>query len=88
MLDPALVFTNESGDIANRQDIVDGTQPPPAGTPKRRVKVTDWVLHTQGNDLATATFVDQVSTDVAGQTLVLRFQSTETWIRRADGWVG
>jgi hypothetical protein len=84
-LDPDVVFTNEAGDISTKQDLVDGTSPAPAGGPKRRIAVTNWVLHRQG-EVATATFVDELTQEFAGQTLVLRFQSTETWARRPDGW--
>jgi len=84
-LDPALVFTNETGAIASKQDLLEGTTPTPASAPKRRIEVTNWALRRQG-DVATATFVDEVTQDFHGQQLVLRFQSTETWAKRADGW--
>jgi ketosteroid isomerase-like protein len=84
-LDPDVVFTNETGDIATKKDLVEGTTPTPASFPKRRIEVTHWALRRQG-EVATATFIDEVTQDFQGQTLVLRFQSTETWAKRADGW--
>jgi hypothetical protein len=84
-LDPDVVFTNETGGIGSKQDILDSTQPPPAGAPKRTIEVTNWVLRRQG-DVATATFIDVVTQVVPGQTLTLKFQSTETWAKRPDGW--
>jgi ketosteroid isomerase-like protein len=84
-LDRDVVFTNETGAIATKKELVEGTTPTPANAPKRRIEVTNWALRRQG-DVATATFVDEVTQDFQGQTLVLRFQSTETWAKRPGGW--
>jgi len=84
-LDADLVFTNETGAIGTKQDLMSGVNPPPANAPKRRIEVTNWALRRQG-EVATATFIDVVTQDFTGQTLVLRFQSTETWAKRPDGW--
>lgn len=84
-LDPEVVFTNETGAIATKKDLVEGTTPTPPGAPKRHIEVTNWSLHRQGN-VATATFIDEVTQQFQGQSLVLRFQSTETWAKRASGW--
>ena len=86
MLDPTLVFTNEAGVISTKKDLVEGASPPPAGTVVPGITVTQWSLHRQREDLATATFVDVVTHVFGAQTLTLKFQSTETWIRRPDGW--
>jgi ketosteroid isomerase-like protein len=84
-LDPDVVFTNETGGIATKKDIVDGTSPAPnAG--QRHIDVTHWALRRQGDGVATATFIDSLSQDFHGQTLVLLFQSTETWAKRPTGW--
>jgi ketosteroid isomerase-like protein len=85
-LDPDVAFTNETGEIATKKEIVDSTSPPPPGAGSRHIEVTNWVLHRQGQDLATATFIDQLTQDFHGQQLVLRFQSTETWAKRKEGW--
>jgi len=84
-LDPDVVFTNETGAIATKKDLVEGTTPTPPGAPKRHIEVTNWALRRQG-DVATATFIDEVTQQFQGQSLVLRFQSTETWAKRASGW--
>lgn len=84
-LDPDVVFTNETGAIATKKDLVEGTTPTPANAPKRRIEVTNWALRRQG-DVATATFIDKLTQEFHGQTLILQFQSTETWAKRADGW--
>jgi hypothetical protein len=85
-LDPDVVFTNETGAIGGKKDIVDSTTPPPPGGPKRTIQVTQWSLRRQGADLATATFVDVVTVQVTGQTQTLNFQSTETWAQRRGAW--
>ena len=85
-LDPDVVFTNETGAIATKKDLVDGTTPAPAGAPTRTIDVTNWALHCQGVGLATSTFIDSLTQSFHGQTLVLRFQSTETWAKRAGRW--
>jgi hypothetical protein len=49
--------------------------------------VTEWALRSQGHgQTATATFVDVLTLQFHGQTLVYRYRSTETWARRPDGW--
>jgi hypothetical protein len=81
-LDPDVVFTNETGEIATRAELIDGVAPvadPP------QIETTNWNLRRQG-DVATATFVDVVTRKFHGHTLVYRFQSTETWAKRAAGW--
>ncbi len=85
LLDPDVVFTNETGGIATKKDMVDGASPPPPGAPAREIEVTNWALRAQG-DVATATFIDQLTQHFGAKTLVLRFQSTETWARRPGGW--
>jgi hypothetical protein len=84
-LDPEVVFTNESGAIATKQDLLEGCAPAPANGIERHIEVTNWALHRQG-DVATATFIDELIQDFQGQKLVLRFQSTETWAKRDTGW--
>jgi ketosteroid isomerase-like protein len=84
-LDPDVVFTNETGGIATKKDLIDGASPAPNAS-QRQIHVTHWTLRRQGPDVATATFIDSLSQDFHGQPLVLLFQSTETWAKRATGW--
>ncbi|WP_189048981.1 nuclear transport factor 2 family protein [Aliidongia dinghuensis] len=84
-LDPAAIFTNETGEILSKQQIVDRVQPLAPGAADRHIAVTKWALHRQG-DVATSTFVDELTISCHGQTLVRRYQSTETWARRSGGW--
>jgi ketosteroid isomerase-like protein len=81
-LDPDVVFTNEGGDIVTKADMVSGATPhPPVG----EIKVTHWALRRQG-EVATATFIDELTQDFHGQKLDYKFQSTETWAKRPGGW--
>jgi uncharacterized protein DUF4440 len=84
-LDADVVFTNETGAIASKQELLEGCTPPPANSGERHIEVTNWVLHRQG-DIATATFIDELTHDFHDQKIVLRFQSTETWAKRDGGW--
>lgn len=81
-LDPAVVFTNETGEKVTRQQIVESALP---ATGQPRIEVTDWTLVPQG-DVASATFVDVLTQKLGDQTLVYRYHSTEVWAKRPDGW--
>jgi ketosteroid isomerase-like protein len=81
-LDDDVVFTNETGAIVTKRQLVDGATPNPSPRP---IQVTNWALRRQGN-VATSTFIDEVTAKFETQTLVLRFQSTETWAKRQGGW--
>lgn len=82
-LDPDVVFTNETGESATRDELLADASPP-AGSPPRTV-IEDWTLRPQG-DVATATFTDIVTRNLFGHVVEARFRSTETWARRVDGW--
>ncbi len=84
-LDPEVVFTNETGSIATKKDLLESCVPPPVNSGARHIEVTNWVLHPQG-DVAAATFIDELTQDFHDQKIVLRFQSTETWAKRETGW--
>jgi hypothetical protein len=86
LLDPLVVFTNELGQIATKADLLDGAGPPAAADPNVHIQVTHWALRRQGDDVATATFIDEVARMLGDQHLVLQFQSTETWVKRPSGW--
>jgi hypothetical protein len=86
LLDPEVVFTNENGEIGGKHDLLDGVKPAPAGAAVARIEVTQWAMHRQGDALATGTFIDQVTRVFGDQRLVVRYQSTETWIKRKEGW--
>ena len=83
LLDPEVVFTNETGSIVTKKDIVDSASASPGD---RHIEVTDWSLTRQAPDVATATFVDVLTQKSAGKVLTYRYQSTEVWAKRSDGW--
>jgi ketosteroid isomerase-like protein len=83
LLDPQVVFTNETGSIVTKQQILDSAAPSPG---ERHIEVTNWSMTRQGSDLATGTFIDVLTQKSAGMTLIYRYQSTEVWAKRADGW--
>lgn len=82
LLDDAVVFTNETGEIVTKQQILADAAPLPGD---RHIEVTHWALTPQG-DVATATFIDVLQLASHGQHLEYRYQSTETWARRSTGW--
>jgi ketosteroid isomerase-like protein len=86
LLDNKVVFMNETGQIVGKQDMVGGEPSPPHKPTDRSIKTTEFKLTQQRPDLATATFVDVLTQDFHGQTLVYRYRSTETWAKQADGW--
>jgi ketosteroid isomerase-like protein len=86
-LDPDVVFMNETGSIVSKEDLVGGDHPPPVKPSDRTIEVTEWALRAQGGgQTATATFVDVLTLQFHGQTVVYKYRSTETWVRRTDGW--
>lgn len=85
-LDDKVVFMNETGAIVGKQDMVGGEQSPPHKPTDRSIKTTEFKLTRQRPDLATATFVDVLTQDFHGQTLVYKYRSTETWAKGTDGW--
>jgi hypothetical protein len=83
LLDPQVVFTNETGRIVTKTQIVESAAPSPGD---RNIEVTNWSVTRQASDVATATFIDVLTQKSAGRTLIYRYQSTETWAKRTDGW--
>jgi ketosteroid isomerase-like protein len=81
-LDDAVVFTNETGEIVTKKQILEDVAPLPG---ERHIEVTQWNLTPQG-EVATATFIDVLQVQSHGQQLEYRYQSTETWARRGAGW--
>jgi ketosteroid isomerase-like protein len=81
-LDDAVVFTNETGEIVTKKQLLEGVAPLPG---ERHIEVTQWSLTPQGN-VATSTFIDVLQVQSHGQHLEYRFQSTETWAKRGAAW--
>ena len=85
LADPRLIFFNENGDRATRDDLASIT-PGPANGVTTRMSVTDWDCQVHG-DVAVTSFIDQAArTDAAGKTTNFRYRSVETWLQKGADW--
>jgi ketosteroid isomerase-like protein len=85
LADPRLVFFNENGDRATRDDLASIT-PGPANGVTTRMSVTDWDCQVHG-DVAVTSFIDNAArTDAAGKTTTFRYRSVETWRHQGADW--
>ncbi|MHA6204775.1 DUF4440 domain-containing protein [Dyella soli] len=83
-LDDRVVFINEGGDIATRQDII---TPGPAG-PKavsNRLVQSDFHIELHGK-VAVTSFTDNATVQLGDQAMRPRFRSTEVWLDEGDAW--
>ena len=81
MLDPSVIFFNETGEKATRADMA-GTTPPAAGAPIRTITTTDWDCKVYG-DTAVTSFIDVVEQGKPSET---KFRSVEAWRRVGAAW--
>src|ERR1700689_1431343 len=81
MLDPGVIFFNETGEKATRADMA-GATPPAAGTPIRTITTTHWDCKVYG-DVAVTSFIDVVE---QGKPAELKFRSVETWRKESVAW--
>ena len=81
MLDPDVIFFNETGEKATRADMA-GATPPAAGAPIRTITTTDWDCKVHG-DVAVTSFIDVLE---QGKPSELRFRSVETWRKEGADW--
>jgi ketosteroid isomerase-like protein len=81
MLDPDLIFFNETGEKATRADMA-GATPPTAGTPIRTIVTTDWDCKLYGN-VAVTSFIDVLE---QGNPSEMQFRSVETWRKEGAVW--
>lgn len=81
MLDPDVIFFNETGEKATRADMAAAT-PPAAGTPVRAITTTDWNCKVYG-ETAVTSFVDVLEPGKSGE---MKFRSVETWRKRGSAW--
>lgn len=81
MLDPNVIFFNETGEKATRADMA-GATPPATGTPIRSITTTDWSCKVYG-DAAVTSFIDVLEQGKAGE---MRFRSVETWRKEGAEW--
>jgi ketosteroid isomerase-like protein len=84
LLDSTVVFFNENGDMATKQDLVSSAAPSPKGM-NMTLTVTDWHCQVHG-DVAVASFIDVQGGDYKGQPLHAKFRSVETWRKEGAQW--
>jgi ketosteroid isomerase-like protein len=83
-LDDNVVFMNESGEIASKQDLA-STTPGPKGVSNHLVQ-TDVVVQVHGN-VAVTSFTDDSTVQFHGQTTHAKYRSTEVWMKKKAGWL-
>lgn len=81
MLDPKVIFFNETGDRATRADMA-GATPPAAGAPIHAITTTDWDCQIYG-DVAVTSFIDVLDQGKPGE---MKFRSVETWRKEGSAW--
>ena len=81
MLDPDVIFFNETGEKATRADMAAAT-PPGAGAPIRAIATTDWSCRIYG-DVAVTSFIDVLEQGKPGE---MKFRSVETWRKEGAAW--
>jgi hypothetical protein len=81
MLDPEVIFFNETGEKATRADMANAT-PPAAGTRIRNIATTDWDCKVYG-EVAVASFIDVLEQGTPGE---MQFRSVETWRKEGAAW--
>jgi len=81
MLDPHVIFFNETGEKATRADMAGATRPG-AGAPIRAITTTDWNCKVYG-DVAVTSFIDVLEQGKPGE---MKFRSVETWRKEGAVW--
>jgi hypothetical protein len=81
MLDPDVIFFNETGEKATRADMA-GATPPAAGAPIRTITTTEWECKVYG-DAAVTSFIDVLE---QGNPSEIKFRSVETWRKEGATW--
>jgi hypothetical protein len=81
MLDPDVIFFNESGEKATRADMA-GATPPATGAAIRQITTTDWGCKVYG-EVAVTSFIDVLEQGKPGE---MKFRSVETWRKAGGAW--
>jgi hypothetical protein len=83
-LDPDVRLVDETGAVLRKKQLVEDVRPFPPGI-SGSIRVTDYdALLDDG--VAVATYVNDENEDYHGHKLHCRYRTTETWVKRADGW--
>jgi ketosteroid isomerase-like protein len=83
-LDPDVRYVDESGAVANKKQMVDDVRPFPAGI-SGTIGILNYDAVVKG-DVAIATYVNDENEDYHGAKLHCQYRTTETWVKRPDGW--
>jgi ketosteroid isomerase-like protein len=84
LLDDSVVFMNETGAMATKQELLAGAKPRPAGF-KQKLVQADYAMQLHGN-VAVTSFTDNSTVDFNGQTSHGTYKSTEVWMKEKSGW--
>lgn len=83
-LDPDVRFVDESGKVARKKEMVEGTKPLPKGV-SGVLKVLDYDAAVHGS-VAVATYVADEEEDFHGHKLHCQYRTTDTWRKSPEGW--
>jgi hypothetical protein len=83
-MDPNALYTDESGNIITKSQMVNDTKPLPAGV-SGNIKVTEFKAVVQGST-AIATHLDDEHENYHGHELHCQYRTTDTWIKTPQGW--
>jgi|SRR5436190_1124944 len=83
-MDPNAIYTDESGNIITKSQMVNDTKPLPAGV-SGNIKVTQFKAVVQGLTAIT-THLDDEHENYHGHELHCQYKTTDTWIKTPQGW--
>ncbi len=84
LVDDSILYSNENGKTMTKADIKAEFQPLPAGY-SGSIEIEDFQVRQYG-DTAIVVHRDLEHETVFGQQLEARYLTTDTWIKRKDGW--
>ncbi|HEY1434393.1 MAG TPA: nuclear transport factor 2 family protein, partial [Thermoanaerobaculia bacterium] len=83
-LDAGVRYTDETGAVLTKKELVEGTKPLPDGV-SGNIRVTDFGLALHG-DVAIATYLNDENELFHGHALHCQYRTTDTWMKTAAGW--
>ncbi|HEY4229911.1 MAG TPA: nuclear transport factor 2 family protein [Thermoanaerobaculia bacterium] len=83
-LDADVRYVDETGEIQRKKPLVDDVRPFPPGI-SGSIKILDYDAAVHG-DTAFATYVNDENEDYHGEKLHCQYRTTETWVKRPEGW--
>ena len=84
LLDDHVIFINENGEIATKQDLLESASPPKKGISNTLTQI-EFTVQIHG-DTAVTKFIDVANIDFHGQKLTNQFLSTEVWYHEKQAW--